>query len=58
MQGEEVVATVAGTVDRVSKLISVKPLKSRYTGEIGDVVVGRISEVPICNLARAEALES
>lgn len=58
------VATVSGIVDRVNKLVSVLPLKSRYVdsvsytagvvpkqstsrfqGEIGDVVVGRIVEV-------------
>jgi len=38
-------ASVAGVVDRVNKLISVLPLKTRYNGEIGDVVVGRIVEV-------------
>ncbi|TKR81580.1 hypothetical protein L596_015429 [Steinernema carpocapsae] len=38
-------AAVAGTVHQVSKLISVKPLKTRYTGEVGDVVVGRITTV-------------
>ncbi|KAL0276290.1 UNVERIFIED_CONTAM: hypothetical protein PYX00_003889 [Menopon gallinae] len=38
-------ASVAGTVEQVNKLISVRPLKSRYFGEIGDVVVGRITEV-------------
>jgi len=38
-------ASVAGLVDRVNKLISVTPLKTRYNGEIGDVVVGRIVEV-------------
>lgn len=36
---------MAGTVERVNKLISVKPFKTRYNGEVGDVVVGRISEV-------------
>jgi exosome complex component RRP4 len=41
-----IVATVAGTVQKVNKLLSVKPLKSRYTPEIGDLVVGRIVEVP------------
>ena len=44
--GDEVLyASVAGVVDRVNKLISVLPLKTRYNGEIGDVVVGRIVEV-------------
>lgn len=38
-------ASVAGVVERVNKLICVKPLKSRYNGEVGDVVVGRIIEV-------------
>jgi len=38
-------ASVSGVVERVNKLISVKPLKSRYPGEVGDVVVGRITEV-------------
>jgi len=38
-------ASVAGTVERVNKLISVRPLKTRYNGEIGDVVIGRIIEL-------------
>lgn len=38
-------ASVAGFKEEVNKLISIKPLKSRYTGEIGDVVIGRIVEV-------------
>ncbi|KAJ3410965.1 Exosome complex component RRP4 [Chytridiales sp. JEL 0842] len=37
--------SVAGTVERVNKLISVKPTRARYHGDIGDVVVGRILEV-------------
>ncbi|KAG2209743.1 hypothetical protein INT47_001891 [Mucor saturninus] len=40
-----VISSVAGAVERVNKLLSVKPLKTRYTGEIGDIVVGRITEV-------------
>ncbi|ORZ17829.1 exosome complex exonuclease RRP4 [Absidia repens] len=40
-----VISSVAGTVERVNKLLSVRPLKSRYTPEIGDIVVGRITEV-------------
>jgi exosome complex component RRP4 len=39
------VASVAGQVERVNKLISVKPVKTRFNGEIGDVVVGRILEL-------------
>ncbi|ORX54119.1 hypothetical protein DM01DRAFT_1335975 [Hesseltinella vesiculosa] len=40
-----VVSAVAGTIERVNKLLTVRPLKSRYTPEIGDIVVGRITEV-------------
>ena len=29
----------------MNKLVSVRPLKARYTGDIGDVVVGRITEL-------------
>ncbi|KAK7502120.1 hypothetical protein BaRGS_00006484 [Batillaria attramentaria] len=45
MDDDRLHATVAGVVERVNKLVSVRPLKARYTGEIGDVVVGRILEV-------------
>jgi exosome complex component RRP4 len=41
----EIVATVAGTVQKTNKLLSVRPLRARYTPEIGDLVVGRIIEV-------------
>ncbi|KAK8864183.1 hypothetical protein IAR55_001429 [Kwoniella newhampshirensis] len=40
-----VVSSVTGTIDRVNKLISVKPLRSRYNPEVGDLVIGRINEV-------------
>ncbi|PUU72263.1 hypothetical protein B9Z19DRAFT_1097649 [Tuber borchii] len=43
--GGSIVATVAGTVQKVNKLLSVKPLRARYAPEIGDLVVGRIMEV-------------
>lgn len=45
LEGSQLIASVAGAVFQVNKLISVKPVKSRYNGEIGDVVVGRIVEV-------------
>ena len=45
MQQDDLFASVAGVVERVNKLISVTPVKTRYNGEIGDVVVGRIVEV-------------
>lgn len=36
---------MAGTVHKTNKLLSVHPLRARYTPEIGDLVVGRIVEV-------------
>merc|ERR1719447_2495126 len=45
MADEILYASVAGLGERVNKLISVTPLKTRYNGEIGDVVVGRVVEV-------------
>mmetsp|Transcript_31083 Transcript_31083/g.69022 ORF Transcript_31083/g.69022 Transcript_31083/m.69022 type:complete len:304 (+) Transcript_31083:149-1060(+) len=41
----KLVANVCGVVERVNKLVFVRPLKSRYTAEQGDVVIGRISEI-------------
>jgi exosome complex RNA-binding protein Rrp4 len=43
--GPLLIASVAGQIERVNKLISVKPAKSRYMGEVGDLVVGRISAI-------------
>ncbi|OJJ43377.1 hypothetical protein ASPZODRAFT_161604 [Penicilliopsis zonata CBS 506.65] len=40
-----IIATVAGTVHKTNKLLSVHPIRARYTPEIGDLVVGRIVEV-------------
>ncbi|KAL2000752.1 hypothetical protein VTN02DRAFT_2670 [Thermoascus thermophilus] len=40
-----IIATVAGTVHKTNKLLSVHPLRARYMPEIGDLVVGRIVEV-------------
>ncbi|KZV92007.1 hypothetical protein EXIGLDRAFT_791266 [Exidia glandulosa HHB12029] len=51
---EEVIASVAGTIDRVNKLVSARPggrsiaspdTDPRYNPEVGDLVIGRISEV-------------
>lgn len=41
----KLVATTCGVVEHVNKLLYVKPLKHRYTGSVGDVVVGRVVEV-------------
>lgn len=38
-------ATVAGIVERVNRLVVVRPLRSRYTAEKGDVVIGRVVEL-------------
>ncbi|XP_077287844.1 exosome complex component Rrp4 [Arctopsyche grandis] len=45
MESDLLKSSVAGVVEQVNKLLSVKPLKSRYVGEVGDVVVGRVVEV-------------
>ncbi|KAI6110819.1 exosome complex exonuclease rrp4 [Pisolithus croceorrhizus] len=42
---ELVIASVAGTVQRVNKLVTVRAARSRYNAEVGDLVVGRITEV-------------
>ncbi|XP_036712689.1 exosome complex component RRP4 isoform X2 [Balaenoptera musculus] len=44
MGEEKLIASVAGSVERVNKLVCVKALKTRYHGEVGDIVVGRITE--------------
>ena len=41
----KMIASVCGIVERENKLISVRPLKSRYVPTIGDVVVGRVTGV-------------
>lgn len=38
-------ASLAGVVEHIGKLVSVRPLKTRYQAKIGDVVVGRIVQV-------------
>ncbi|PAV73231.1 hypothetical protein WR25_14320 [Diploscapter pachys] len=38
-------ASLTGTVQQVNRLVSVKPVKSRYGGEVGDVVIGRVTDV-------------
>uniref|UniRef100_A0A8D8WRD5 Exosome complex component RRP4 n=1 Tax=Cacopsylla melanoneura TaxID=428564 RepID=A0A8D8WRD5_9HEMI len=40
--GEEIIASVGGVVEKVNQLVSVRAMNSRYIGEIGEVVVGRI----------------
>jgi exosome complex component RRP4 len=38
-------SSLLGTILRTNKLLSVLPLRARYTPEIGDLVVGRVVEV-------------
>ncbi|KAJ7600650.1 exosome complex exonuclease rrp4 [Mycena floridula] len=45
VDSEQVIASVAGTVERVNKLVTVRPVRTRYNPEVGDLVVGRITEV-------------
>ena len=40
-----ITSSVAGTLTRTNKLLSIRPLRARYTPEVGDLVVGRILEV-------------
>lgn len=44
-EDKRIIASVAGLVEPINKLICVKPFKCRYNGEVGDVIVGRIKEV-------------
>ncbi|CAJ2502675.1 Uu.00g100690.m01.CDS01 [Anthostomella pinea] len=44
-QAPAIVSSVAGTLAKTNRLLSVRPLRARYTPEIGDLVVGRIVEV-------------
>jgi len=45
VEGEGVIASVTGVITRVNKLVTVRAVKSRYSPEVGDLVVGRIVEV-------------
>ncbi|XP_052860341.1 exosome complex component RRP4 isoform X1 [Anopheles cruzii] len=45
MEDENIKSSVAGVMVQVNKLITVKALKGRYVGEVGDVVVARVTEV-------------
>ena len=44
-QGTVLRSTVSGFITRINALISVRPLHSRYSPEIGDVVVARVLSV-------------
>jgi len=40
-----ILSTLAGTLQKTNKLLSITPLRARYTPEIGDLVIGRIAQV-------------
>ncbi|KPM02911.1 exosome complex component RRP4-like protein [Sarcoptes scabiei] len=42
---KRLVSSLAGIVEPINRLISVRPLRTRYVGSIGDVVIGRIIDV-------------
>jgi exosome complex component RRP4 len=42
---EALYSSLAGQVERINRLVTVKTISGRYVGEVGDVVVGRIKEV-------------
>eukprot|EP00249_Psilotum_nudum_P010386 c22508_g1_i1 orf=190-1218(+) len=41
----QLMSSVCGIVERVDRLVTVRPLRTRYNAETGDVVVGRITEL-------------
>ena len=43
--GPNLFACVPGQIERVNKLVTVKPIKCRYIGAIGDLIVGRITSI-------------
>lgn len=43
--GNDTYSSVAGTITRVNRLLSVTPIRGRYQPETGDHVIGRITEV-------------
>ncbi|PWN91417.1 hypothetical protein FA10DRAFT_265276 [Acaromyces ingoldii] len=44
-----IISSLCGLVSRTNRLVSVAALKSRYAPEVGDLVVGRITEVQAGN---------
>lgn len=58
VRGRQVVATISGIVEWMDQLVTVRPLRTRYvaaTAAIGDVVVGRVTEVKAPKPFRSEA---
>ena len=55
---ETVISSVAGTIERVNKLVSVRAIGTRYNPEVGDLIVGRITEVWYISVRRWDAHRS
>ena len=43
--GERILSCVCGTVEAIDRVVSVRAPSSRYLGETGDVIVGRVKEI-------------
>lgn len=44
-ENEKIYSSMIGHVIKTNKLISVAPLKTRYKGVVGDLVVGKVKEI-------------
>mmetsp|Transcript_34801 Transcript_34801/g.39442 ORF Transcript_34801/g.39442 Transcript_34801/m.39442 type:complete len:290 (-) Transcript_34801:42-911(-) len=44
-EDQKIYASICGTIEQTNKLLTVTPLKSRYRGETGNVIVGRIISI-------------
>ena len=44
-QNGAIYSSLVGYISKTNKLVSVKPIKSRYKAKVGDIVVGRVTEV-------------
>ena len=42
---ETVISSVAGAIERINKLVSVRAIRTRYSPKAGDLIVGRITKV-------------
>ena len=40
--GQSIYASLMGTVEITNKLIIVNPIKSKYSPQVGDIVVGKV----------------
>lgn len=45
MRNGAIYAAQAGFVEVVGKILMLRPLKTRYNGDLGDVVIGRVIEI-------------